>query len=135
MQWRVTTGCFAEGLRDASDVSEDTCKELIKHRIVAKKFYAGVKIVATHCRLLCYDLDSGAKFFDDDLASCRNSLISGVVTDLSLTVAVVKLLFATYISHLAQPSKVCSDRPHLSVYVCLYVCPLLHADTAACTLM
>ena len=35
----------------------------------------GVSIVTIHCRLLCYDLDCGAEFFGDDLASYRNSSI------------------------------------------------------------
>ena len=51
-----------------------TLVELIKRRIVAKKFCAGVTIVTTRCRLLCHDLDSGAEFFGDDLlAFYRNS--------------------------------------------------------------
>ena len=59
------------------NVSEDTCKELIKRRTVAKKFCAGDKLVTTHCKVLCYDLiDSGAELFGDDLASYQNSSIS-----------------------------------------------------------
>ena len=43
--------------------------------VSAEAPHDGVNTVTTRCRLLCHDLDCGAKFFGDDLASCRNSSI------------------------------------------------------------
>ena len=77
-----------------------------------------VKIVTTHCRLLCHYLFSGAEFFGDDLASYRNSSIScySVPVEELRIVSTVWVFVRTDMSRITCPifTRFCSCYPRPS---------------------